>query len=237
MRSPALAIPAVLLLGTAGCGLLFPGPPESGATPTPPPDTRQAAPEPADDGTDLPVGHGTLRQSDISVDLRRGELQLRVTPLTESVTRVTAPDTHDRLSALARGHQEIFLERTGAAVPFQLFLVSLYTEMGDVTFEPEDLSLVSRGLRYRPVEIRAVTPGWDRQRLEPRQTLMAIYAFPGEVDLERDLEVEYQELRSREWERILPVIQAERARIRVRALPGPGTAGSQPSRSYFLSFR
>jgi hypothetical protein len=226
VRPWALAVAATLLLGTAGCGLLFPGPPDGGATPAPVTEPGDAPPQLLDDGTDLPVGHGTLRQSDISVDLRRGELQMRITPLTESVTRVTAPDTYDRLSALARSHQEIFRERTGAAVPFQLFLVSLYTEMGDVTFEPEDLSLVSRGLRYRPVEIHAVTPGWERQRLEPRQTLIAIYAFPGEVDLERDLEVEYQELRSREWERILPAIQAERARVRARALP-PGT----PSRA------
>jgi hypothetical protein len=223
LRSSPLTISAVLVLGTAGCGLIFPGPPDGGDRPAPASDPAGVAPDLIDDGTDLPVGHGTLRQSDISVDLRRGELQLRVTPLTESVTRVTAPDTYERLSALARGHQEIFLERTGAAVPFELFLVSLYTELGDVTFEPEDLSLVSRGLRYRPVEIRAVTPGWDRQRLDPRQTLMAIYAFPEGVDLERDLEVEYQELRSREWERILPVIQSERARVRARALsPGAG---------------
>lgn len=233
MRAPVLA---TVLLGTAGCGLLFPGPPGAVDAPAPPSGALEAAPGDASDGENLPVGHGTLRQSDISVDLRRGELQLRVTPLTESVTRVTAPDTYDRLSALARGHQEIFLERTGAAVPFQIFLVSLYTEVGDVTFEPEDLSLVSRGLRYRPVEIRGVTPGWDRRRLEPRQTLMAIYAFPADVDLERDLEVEYQEVRSREWQRILPVIQAERARVRARALPGPG-GGRQDSRSYFFSFR
>jgi hypothetical protein len=219
-------LPAVLALLAAvpGCGLLFPGP---GGAPRPAPEAREAQNEREDADRDLPVGHGTLRQEEVSVDLRRGELQIRVTPLTESVTRVTAPDTHERLSALARGHQSIFRERTGSAVPFELFLVALFSETGEVTFEPEDLNLVSRGIRYRPVEIRPVTPGWDRRHIQPRQTLMAVYAFPADVDLERDLEVEYQEVRSRAWERIYPIIQAERARVRARATSAPGDRWDQ----------
>lgn len=212
-------VPALALILT-GCGLLFPPPPEATA-PGPaqpgPDEPRNLLP---DTGEELPIGHGTLRQSDISIDLRHGELQIRITPLAESVIRVAAPDTHERLSALARGHQELFRERTGTAVPFQLFLVALYSEMGDVSFEPQDLTLVSRGLRYRPVDIRPVTPAWDRGRLEPRQTQMAVYAFPAEVDLERELEVEYREFRNRDWQRILPMIQAERARVRARATGG-----------------
>jgi hypothetical protein len=214
-RRPAGGL-AVLtaLLALSGCGLLFPGVPG---------DTSLAAPEPAPDpGTsdaidDLPVGLGTLRQDEISMKLRRGELQVRVTPLDESIIRVTAPDTYDRLSALGRGHQEIFQQQTGSAVPFRLFLVSLYSESTEVTFEPEALNLVNRGLRYRPVEIRAVTPDWDSRLVTPRETVMAIYAFTSDLDLERDVEVEYQEVRSRDWQEILPVVQRERALLRSRS--------------------
>ncbi len=124
----------------------------------------------------------------------------------------------ERLSALARGHQEIFRERTGSAVPFQLFLISLYTESVEVAFEPEALTLVSRGLRYRPVAIRAVTPGWETRRLFPRQTLLAVYAFTNDLDLEREVEVEYLEVRSRDWGGILIEIQRERARMRARSV-------------------
>ncbi|MEX0935639.1 MAG: hypothetical protein WD013_01960, partial [Gemmatimonadota bacterium] len=102
----------------------------------------------------------------------------------------------------------------------QLFLVSLFSESTEVAFEPEALNLVNRGLRYRPAEIRAVTPGWDSRVLQPQRVLMAVYAFPRDVDLERTLEVEYQEIRSREWQQILPTVQRERARLRSRA---PGT--------------
>lgn len=165
---------------------------------------------------DLPVGLGALRQDEVSVILRRGELQIRLTPLQESIVRLTAPDTFERLSALGRGHQELFRERTGAAVPFQLFLVSLFSESTEVAFEPEALTLVNRGLRYRPIEIRAVTPGWDARLLTPREAQFAVYAFSHDLDLEQQLEVEYQEIRSRAWQDVLPIIQREEARVRAR---------------------
>jgi hypothetical protein len=166
--------------------------------------------------SEVPPGLGTLRQEEISLLLRRGELQLLVTPLDESVVRLTAPDTYERLSALGRGYQDIFLQRTGSAVPFRLFLISLFSEAIEVAFEPEGLNLVNRGLRYRPVDIRPLTPDWDSRRVLPRETSMAVYAFSGDVDFERPTEVEYLEVRSREWEKILPLIQRERARLRMR---------------------
>jgi hypothetical protein len=197
-----------LAAGLSGCGLLFPS--------APPAEPAGSADLPPAVTPELPVGLGTLRQNEVSMYLRRGELQVRVTPLDESVIGVTAPDTYDRLSALARGHQEIFRERTGSAVPFQLFLVSLYSESVEVAFEPEALTIVNRGLRYRPVAIRAVTPGWETRRIFPRQTLLAIYAFTNDLDLEREVEVEYLEVRSRDWGGILIEIQRERARMRAR---------------------
>jgi hypothetical protein len=203
-------IATMVLPAISGCGLLFPGPPrpsDIGAEPA-----VLAEPEPAAP-TAVPVGMGSLRLEEVSVILRRGDLEIQVTPLAESITRVTAPDTHERLSALSRSYQAIFLERTGSATPFQLFLVALHSEIPDVTFEPEDLNIVNRGLRYRPVDIQAVTPDWDMRRLSPRQASLAVYAFPGNVDLERSTEFEYREMRSREWDRVLPVIIRERNRV------------------------
>lgn len=213
-RSLRVAALACVVPALGGCGLLFPGVPENTTLLNPEPAADSVAADPLDE---IPIGAGTLRQEEISMGLRRGELQIRVTPLDESIIRVAAPDTYERLSALGRGHQEIFREETGSAVPFRLFLISLYSESTEVTFEPEALNLVNRGLRYRPVEIRAVTPGWDSRHLLPRETLMAVYAFTSDLDLERDVEVEYQEIRSRDWQEILPVIQRERSRLRSRA--------------------
>ena len=216
MPSAGRIATAALPLALLGCGLLFPGVPENATSVNRELSRDSAGSEPIDD---LPVGLGTLRQNEVSVTLRRGELQIRVTPLNESVIRVTAPDTYERLSALGRGHQEIFAERTGAAVPFQLFLISLFSESTELVFEPEALTLVNRGLRYRPAGIRAVTPGWNSRLLAPRRALMAVYAFSHDLDLEQAVEVEYQEIRSRSWQDILPVIQRERSRVRARRGP------------------
>lgn len=206
--SVSLLLAAAALTGTAGCGLIFS---EEDAVRM---HQRGSGAPQGTDEADIPAGEGTLRQTDISVYLRRGELQMRITPLDESVIRTAAPDLYEQLSALGAGHQRIFRERTGSALPFQLFLVAVHSEAVPVEFEPRDLTLVSRGLRYRPVDIRAITPNWSRQRIQPRETLLAIYAFPPEVDLEGALEVEYQEVRDRSWEQALSRIRAERNRIR-----------------------
>jgi len=202
---PICLLPAALALG---CGV-------GGAPASPPPASGTAQGE----GSSLlvPPGHGTLLQDDISLQLQRGELQIKVTPLAEWVIRLAAPDTYARLRGLADTYGAR-AGRSGVATDPSLFLVSLFSRRPDVTYEPEDLLLVNRGLRLRPLGIAAITPSWGTQRLEQQETRMAIYAFEGGIDLEADLVVEYQELRNETWrERVIPLLQAERAKALARA--------------------
>ncbi|TVP44723.1 MAG: hypothetical protein EA350_10860 [Gemmatimonadales bacterium] len=244
-RVGAVALVLGLGLGAGGCGLLFedPGAPEprpaddAAGMPTMPEDTVSApgsevagrtgpldTADPRDpsvraalaEAGGLPAGLGTLRQEEIAIRVRRGELEMFVVPLHEGVTRTAAPDTWERLSALALSHRRWFRERTGSDAPYRLFLVALYSEAEPLAFEADELTLVSGGLRLRHVMLRGLTPGWDQQRLQPGESQMAVYAFPPEVVLSGDLEVEYQEVRSRDWSRILPVVEAERRRVRTR---------------------
>ena len=134
-----------------------------------------------------------------------------VTPLEESVTRVTAPDTYDRLSGMAESN------RAASPPGSTLFLVSFYSEEPETRFVPEEVQLISRGLRVRPGAITPITPTWGQRRVQQRQTEMAIYAFPPELDLESDLVLAYGLDQSAAWTTILPRIQAERARARARA--------------------
>lgn len=202
---------------------------------------------PAPDGADAspgadalpPPGYGTLRQEEISISLRSRDLEVMVTPLAESVIRVTAPDTYDRLSRIAdtRGPQ--------APAASKLFLVSFYTQQPEVRFVPEEVQLLSRGLRLRPLQIIPITPSWGQRRVQQRRTEMAVYAFPGDVDLESDLVLAYGLEQTDSWSTTLSRIQAERARARARAGIGvrarnPAQArvgGGQASRSYFEIFR
>ena len=98
-----------------------------------------------------------------------------------------------------------------------LFLVSFFSEQPDQRFVPEEVQLVSRGIRFRPTSIIAVTPSWGERRLRQRVTEMAVYAFSSNVDLESDLTLAYGLDQTAAWSVILRRIQAERARVRARA--------------------
>ena len=175
------------------------------------------APAPADVGVTTgldaapPPGYGTLRQEDVSMLLTSGELRLMVTPLQETVTHATAPDTQRRLSGLVNAH---------AADPGGdgrgLFLVSFFSEQPDVAFVPEEVQFISRGLRMRPETIAPVTPSWGERRVGQRQTEMAVYSFGEDVDLESTLILAYRFDQSNQWSVILPRVRAERARARAR---------------------
>lgn len=222
-----------LLLVAAGCTLA----PATGDTPSP-------------NGSDSlpPPGYGTLRQEEISLSLRTQDLEIMVTPLSESFIRVTAPDTYERLAGISTRH------RTAGGEDDILFLVSFFTRQSEVRFVPEEVQLLSRGLRLRPTSISPVTPTWGQRRVRQRATEMAVYAFPPAVDLEAELSLAYGLTESGDWQAVRSRVQAERARARARAGTGGGTrsgggraeagktsqaekAGAQISSSYFEIFR
>jgi hypothetical protein len=204
-----ISVPAFLLVTVLalGCGV--------GSGPESPPPPRDAGG--GESALLVPPGYGTLLQDQISLQLQRGDLQIKVTPLAEWVIRLAAPDTYARLRGLAETHGARAARSAMTTEP-SLFLVSLFSYRPDVTYEPEDLLLVNRGLRLRPLGIAPITPSWGTQRLGQQETRMAIYAFAGGIDLERDLVVEYQELRNEVWsERVVPLLQSERAKAIARA--------------------
>lgn len=165
----------------------------------------------------VPPGYGTLLQDQISLRLQSGDLLIKVTPLEESIIRLTAPDTYERLRGLAEIHGPR-ASRNALASEASLFLVSLFSYQPDVTYEPEDLLLVNRGLRLRPNGIAPVSPSWGTQRLGQQETRMAIYAFEGGIEWEADLVAEYQHLRNEAWrDQVFPLIEAERAKVRARS--------------------
>lgn len=208
MRRPRAAQALLALTAfLSGCGMAA----ESPSTPTP-----SGSREPGEEVRDLvPPGHGTLTQDQITLRIQKEDLLIKVTPLAESVIRLTAPDTYARLHGLvlSRGSQA---SRGDSSQ--DLFLVSFFSYQPDVRYEPEDLLLVNRGLRYRPRGIAPVTPSWGTQRLGQQETRMAIYAFDGPLELDRDLVVEYQTVRNEIWRnRIVPLLQTEEAKVRARA--------------------
>lgn len=205
---------ASCLIGAAlaGCGL---APTPGGVGPA-----GDAPPQPIP-----PPGYGTLSERDISVSLASGDLRLVVTPLHESVIVVTSPDTYQRLHALAAS--------AAPAPGSSAFLVSFHADRADARFVPEEVQLVSGGVRARPAAIEPLTPTWGEGRVRPRGTASAVYTFDRPVDMESDVVVLYGLERTDEWSTVLARVQAERRRAWARA----GTLATQSSRSYFEILR
>ena len=219
LAGPTLAASALLLLA-AGCAPL-PGGGGPGVGP--------------DEGA-VPPGFGTLRQEQLTLTLRSGDLQMKATPLEEWMIRLAAPDTYDRLSELAAAHRPALVRETGVPNPV-LFLVSFFSDEPATRYEPEDVRILDRGIRHRPVGIRPVTPGWGTQRLTQRETRLAIYAFAPSVTLDMGMVLEYGDVRSHQWDAILQTLEAEHARARARASSSGGAPQTSGSMSYRLIFR
>lgn len=206
MRAPALLLLSAFLLPACSPGK--------------PPVASPSGPgtEPRESGSILvPPGFGTLLQDQISLRLQSGSLLIKLTPLEEGIIRLTAPDTYERLRGLAEIHGPR-AARTTLGSEATLFLVSLFSYQPDVTYEPEDLLLVNRGLRLRPQGIAPITPSWGTQRLGQQEARMAVYAFEGGIEWEADLVVEYQQLRNEGWrDHVLPLLEVERAKVRARS--------------------
>ena len=198
--SPLVVVAALL----SGCAAAVD--PGRGGTLTPPGDL----------GTLVPSGYGTLFQDQFTLALEKDGLLVKVTPLDERVILLAAPDTYTRLHRLAESNRTV-LEADARASNVSLFLVSFFSRQPNLTYEPESLHIVNRGLRYRPLAVRAITPGWGGQRLGQEESQMAVYAFDEAIDLEIDLAADYQGRENSGWATILSTLRAELARVRARS--------------------
>lgn len=197
-------------LGTLlGCGG---GVPESSDAPAPAPPATAAA-------TLVPSGYGTLRQDAFTVALRTGDLLVKVTPLAEELIRLAAPDTYERLRDIAQTNRAQAREsasRAGIQDDPLLFLVSFHTFAPQSEYTPTDLQILSEGRLYRSIDIIPITPGFGTQWLHQEKTQIAIYAFDPTIDLDIPMAVRYGPAQSEAWERIIAVLEAERARVLAR---------------------
>lgn len=175
-----------------------------------------------------PAGYGSLRQDEFSVEIEDVNLHVKVTPMDERVTRLAAPDTYDRLRALASSRwvqADGMTEGQGA----ELFLVSFFSRDPNVAYRPEELRITHRGRTLQPAGIVPLTTGWGRQLLQPQQTQSAIYVFEPPFDYDLPLVVRYGMRESDDWHRvILPRIEEERTRVESRAGVRPTAESGTP---------
>ena len=195
-----LVLAAGVSVGLATCAP--PGPPQA---PAPSASAR------GEEGLDLSRA-GTLRQDEFSLQLSAADLRIEVTFLADWILEAAAPDTQSRLRRLAESHGRGFQADLGAEEGLTLALVTVSSFAPNTDFEPQDLHLVVRGLRQRPVGIRAITPDWGTGRVGQQTSSMAVYAYPPALDLTRDVLVEYGPYSDGSWSMKVPMIEAERRR-------------------------
>ena len=168
-----------------------------------------------------PPGYGTLRQEDISLRLGRADgLQVRATPLDESVIRTLSPDSYRALAELKRSRSSAIVQvarRNGVSDP-SLWYVSFFTvQRGETRFSPREFIITNVGREFRPLDVLPLTPGFGEQRLRQNGRQDALYVFDGQLDVQQPLSVAYEGARNDDWASLLPSIERERSLAKSRA--------------------
>ena len=167
-----------------------------------------------------PPGFGTLRQDDISLKLSVSNLQVRATPLDESIIRLLSPDSYRALSELKRSKSEAIaaVARRNAVRDLSLWYVSFFAvEQGETRFSPREFIITNVGRDFRPLDILPITPGFGEQRLRQNGRQDGLYVFDGQLDVQQPLTVSYETARNDSWGQMLPQIERERALVKSRA--------------------
>jgi hypothetical protein len=177
----------------------------------------------------VPAGFGSLKRDEVVVRFATGTLEIHVLPLDEQVTRLLAPDTYLSLAGLVRS-RDPDIQAAGARAGVDRPTLVMITFLGLVPqarFNPEDVSVTSRGRLFRPVGIVPLSPTWSSYQLEAREQAAAIYLFEPGISFTETLSVSYQGLASEAWNRTVRVLEQERARVRARAQAAQVAPGGQ----------
>lgn len=167
----------------------------------------------------VPTGYGSLRRDDVVMRLSTGTVEVQVLPLDEQVIRLLAPDTYRSLTQLELSRADDIRDaaaRGGTEHP-TLIMVTFLGVVPQARFNPEDLTITSRGRLFRPIGIVPLSPTWSSFQLDARQQAVAIYLFDPGISVREQLTVSYQGLSSEAWSRSIRLLDQERARVKARA--------------------
>ncbi len=137
--------------------------------------------------------------------------------------RLLSPDVYQSLHRLRTSRDAELAERAarfGLTDPTVL-LVTFFGRQDRARFEPEDLTVTSQNRLFRPFDIVPLTPLWNGRQLNRRETAAAIYLFEDGIQLFLPLTLSYADVSTDDWERIVRVMDRERASAIARAAREP----------------
>jgi hypothetical protein len=179
-----------------------------------------------------PPGFGSLRQSDLALRLTTTELEVRLVPLDQRVTRLLARDAYESLESLVRSRRssiDSLARLYGISAP-GLALVTFFGQQEGARFDPSTLQLGIRNRVLRPRGIVPFTPRFTSQQLNVREQVSAIYLFDELLPVTDDFTFSYQGLDSEDWHDKQRLLDRERGRVAARSRatrPDSGVAGAR----------
>jgi hypothetical protein len=165
-----------------------------------------------------PPGFGSLRQSDLALQVRNDELEVRLVPLDQRVTRLLALDAYRSLESLVHSRRvsiDSVAKMYGISSP-GLALVTFFAGREGARFDPSTLSLDIRNRELRPRGIVPLSPRFTSQQLRLREQVSAIFLFEELLPVTDDFTFEYQGLASESWEGKQRTLERERGRVTAR---------------------
>jgi hypothetical protein len=176
-----------------------------------------------------PPGYGSLRQSDLALNVRTDELEVRLVPLDQRVTRLLARDAYESLESLVHSRRAAIdsVARTyGISVP-GLALVTFFGGRVGARFDPSTLTLGIRNQVLRPRGVVPFSPRFSAQQLDVREQASAIFVFDELLPVTDDFNFAYQGRTSESWGNKQRLLDRERGRVAARArVVRPDSAGS-----------
>ena len=175
-----------------------------------------------------PGGYGSLTQSDLALQIRTGELDVRFVPLDGRVTRLLARDSWESLRSLVasrRASIDSVADRSGVSHPGLAF-VSFFARSANARFDPQTLTVLVRTRELRPLGIVPFSGRFTSQQLDVREQVSAIYLFAEDLPVNDTFTIGYAGQTSSDWQDKQTTLDRERARVSLRSRDSAGDSAA-----------
>ena len=167
-----------------------------------------------------PEGYGSLTQTDLALRIATPEIEVRMVPLDQRVTRLLARDTYESLRALVESRAR--LDRLGRPdarhQPPGLALVTFFGQQAGIRFDPQTLTVTFRNRISGRSASFPSAPGSHSQQLNVREQVSGIYLFEEELPVNDSFTLQLRRRQtSDDWQNKQRELDRERARVSARA--------------------
>ena len=166
-----------------------------------------------------PPGYGSLKQSDLALGMRNDELEIRLVPLDQRVTRLLARDAYESLESLVHSRRasiDSVARMYGISSP-GLALVTFFGQREGARFDPYSLTLGIRNQVQRARGVVPFSPRFTNHQVGVREQASGIYVFDELLPVTDDFNFAYQGRTSESWGNKQRLLDRERGRVAARA--------------------